>query len=386
MNALQRISVYFLVTLTLLFSGNSLAQQAAGNGNEITLASTVLGEDRVVSVSLPPGYESGDQKYPVLYLLDGRVHEQHANAAVEFLSRYSLVPQMIVVAVYNVDRTRDFSPVHDPSMPTSGGADKFLGFVADELLPYVAANYRTSGYKVIMGHSFGGVFITYALLEKPELFDAYISVSPFLQYAGNHVVKEAAVKLRASYEDTKQFYMTVGDEPDYIAPQEEFYSLAKEKSGQAIAIEYVKMGAENHASIPYLSLFNGLRYVFSDWLVPEEIVSQGLAVIDAHFRKVSDKYGLETHAPEGLLNRLGYALLANGDIEDAIGIFTENTRRYPQSSNVYDSLGDALEASGQLELAKKSYAKAVELAKAQNHVNMAIYQANLERVSGKLTD
>ncbi len=386
MNALRYIPVFFLVSLILYFPGNSMAQQGAGTAGETTLVSAALGEERVISISLPPDYASSGLRYPVLYLLDGRVHEQHANSAVEFLARYSQIPPMIVVAVYNVDRTRDFSPVHDAGMPTSGGASKFLEYVADELVPHIAANYRTSGFEVIMGHSFGGVFITYALLEKPELFDAYISVSPFLQFAGRHVVTQAATKLKPVYETPKRFYMTVGDEPDYFVPQEEFHSLLKQKSGQAIAVEYVKMGAEDHSSIPYISLFNGLRYVFSDWRLPDEVINQGLLAIDNHFQRISEKYGLETHAPENLLNQLGYTLLANGDIEQAIGVFTENTRRYPQSANVYDSLGDALQANGQLDLARDSYARACELAKAGNHMNLAIFQANLAKVSGKETD
>jgi predicted alpha/beta superfamily hydrolase len=378
MRILRSISAVSLVISTLLFSANAFPQQAT----EVTLASSVLGEDREVSVTLPPGYATGNLKYPVLYLLDGRTHEQHGNAAAEFLSRYGLVPPMILVAVYNVDRTRDFSPVHDASMPTSGGAAKFLHFLANELAPYVDANYRASGFTVVMGHSFGGTFISYALLEKPELFDGYISVSPFLQYADNHVVNEAATKLKPAYDSDKRIYVTVGDEPDYLAPLEAFHSLVKEKSGQAIAIEYVKMPAENHASAPYLSLFNGLRYVFSDWRLPDEVLNLGLAAIDAHYRDISDKYGLETHAPENLLNRLGYTYLANGEIDRAIATFTENTNRFPQSANVYDSLGDAYEASGQPGLAKESYAKAVKLAEAQGHANTAIFQANLDRVSG----
>lgn len=336
----------------------------------------------MVSITLPAGYETGKQKYPVLYLLDGRSHEQHADAASEFLSRYGVIPQMIVVAIYNIDRTRDFSPVHDATMPTSGGASKFLGFVADELVPHIAANYRTSGFSVIMGHSFGGVFITYALLERPELFDGYISVSPFLQYADQYMVKEAATKLKPSYDSAKRMYLSVGDEPDYFVPLEAFHSLVKEKSSQSIAIEYVKLGAEDHASAPYLSLFNGLRYVFSSWQMPQEAFNQGLAAIDAHHEKISRLYGTGSTAPENQLNRLGYTLLGNGDVEEAIAVFTENTNRFPASPNVYDSLGDALKANGQFELARQSYAKAYELAESQDHVNTAIYKANMESVSG----
>ncbi|MGD9265748.1 MAG: alpha/beta hydrolase-fold protein, partial [Lysobacterales bacterium] len=239
------------------------------------------------------------------------------------------------------------------------------------------------GYNVVMGHSAGGVFITYALLEKPELFDAYISVSPYLQFADHHVVKEAAAKLKPDYDSAKRMYLTVGDEPDYLVPLDKFNALVREKSGQAVAIEYVRMGAENHASAPYLSLFNGLRWLFSDWPLPQETFNRGLAAIDAHYEKISRLYGTGSTAPENQLNLLGYTLMANGDTAKAIEVFTENTRRFPASPNVYDSLGDALKTDGQIELARQSYAKAVELAEAQGHVSTAVFKANLESVSGQ---
>ena len=87
MNALRYIPVFFLVSLILYFPGNSMAQQGAGTAGETTLVSAALGEERVISISLPPEYASSGLRYPVLYLLDGRVHEQHANSAVEFLAR-----------------------------------------------------------------------------------------------------------------------------------------------------------------------------------------------------------------------------------------------------------------------------------------------------------
>ena len=141
------------------------------------------------------------------------------------------------------------------------------------------------------------------------------------------------------------------------------------------------MDGENHASIPYPSLFAGLRYVFADWVLPQEALQQGLAAIDAHYARISYKYGFATTVSENTLNQLGYALLGDGDTGGAIEAFTENTRRYPHSANVYDSLGDAYERAGNLELARDNYSKACERAKTQGHANLPIYQANLERVS-----
>lgn len=122
-------------------------------GKKETIESEILGEQRVINVYLPPNYENSNLNYPVLYLLDGGAHFLHGSASSQFLSRNGLIPQMIVVGILNVDRNRDFSPTHEERIPTSGGADNFLNFLNDELVPFVDEKYRTSEFNVLMGHS-----------------------------------------------------------------------------------------------------------------------------------------------------------------------------------------------------------------------------------------
>lgn len=64
---------------------------------------------------------------------------------------------------------------------------------------------------------------------------------------------------------------------------------------------------------------------------------------------------------EPVLNTLGYDLLRNKKVKEAIEIFKLNVEMFPQSSNVYDSLGDAYMRNGDKELAIKNYEKSLEL-------------------------
>jgi len=64
---------------------------------------------------------------------------------------------------------------------------------------------------------------------------------------------------------------------------------------------------------------------------------------------------------EGLLNGLGYQLLYSGQEQDAILVFRRNVEVYPQSSNVYDSLGEAYVKIGQKDLAIQNYEKSLQL-------------------------
>lgn len=84
------------------------------------------------------------------------------------------------------------------------------------------------------------------------------------------------------------------------------------------------------------------------------------------------------------LNTLGYELLRENNTEAAIRLFERNVEAWPEAPNPYDSLGEAYEAAGRNEDARRSYARAVELAGAQGHPNLESFRANLERVKGKL--
>jgi len=366
--------------LGLTFVVQAQEEQTFSRNQESVITSDILDEDREISVYLPDNYRDSEAKYPVLYLLDGGTHLQHASGAADFLSRQGIVPDIIVVAIHNIDRSRDFSPVHVDNIPTSGGAEKFLGFLSEELVPYMDESYRTAGFNILLGHSFGGTFIGYTLLAEPDLFDAYLAVSPYLMYADNLVVNQASEKL-VPFADTKYFYMTIGDENGYFEALEKYSSIMQEKAGESVEFKYVKMPEENHATTPYLTVFSGLKFIFSGWSLPPGMMQGDLDAIDDHYKKVSDKYGIETATPELVINALGYRSLQAEDYESAITVFKQNVERYPGSANVYDSLGEAYENNGEAELAAKNYAKAVELGQQSGDFNLPVYKTNLRRVS-----
>ena len=84
-------------------------------GERIKLHSELLNEDRTILVSLPPAYEQGRLRCPVVYLLDGDTHFLQTVATTRFLAAGGMSPEMIVVAVMNIDRNRDFTPA--PAVP-----------------------------------------------------------------------------------------------------------------------------------------------------------------------------------------------------------------------------------------------------------------------------
>jgi tetratricopeptide (TPR) repeat protein len=89
--------------------------------------------------------------------------------------------------------------------------------------------------------------------------------------------------------------------------------------------------------------------------------SQGVNTAVQYFHKKREAEPDIILFEEREMNALGYKFLQNGKIKDAIELFKLNTIAYPNSSNTYDSLGEAYLADGQKELAIKNYEKSLEL-------------------------
>ncbi len=357
-------------------------------GESFSIHSSVLGEDRPLLVYTPAGYDGSGATYPVMYLLDGDVHFHHTTGIIDFLARNGHMPQMIVVAVPNTDRTRDLTPVTTTDtanrFPTAGGAENFLSFLVDELVPYVDGNYRTAPYSILVGHSFGGLFAVYALLERPDAFDAYVSISPSLWWNDGAMIAEAEAFF-ADNADTNGFlFMTMGDEGgQMLAGAWEFAAVLEEMAPESFDWEFALMEEETHGSIPHRTTYRALERLYDGWRIPDfgRLAEEGgLEAFDAHYAGLSSKYGYEIVTPENIVNQLGYWYLGQERVPEAIATFKRNVEVYPGSANVYDSLGDGYDAAGDLVMAEQNYARAVELAEATDHPNLGVYRANLERI------
>jgi tetratricopeptide (TPR) repeat protein len=144
------------------------------------------------------------------------------------------------------------------------------------------------------------------------------------------------------------------------------------------------MEEEDHGSIPHRTVYNALETLYSGWRISFQDTSmQKIEVLKKHFETLSEKYGYQIPIPESLINILGYIFLGQEKVEEAIKVFTFNVKSYPNSANVYDSLGEAYENNNQLELAKKNYETACRLAKKNQDPSLETFKKNLERIVKK---
>ena len=364
-------------------------------GETIQIQSKVMGEERTILVSTPPGYDQSSERFPVLYMTDGGAHLTHTRGTVDFLARNGLMRQVIIVGVNNTDRARDLSPTgvtFDRSTgtwrddPTRGGASKFLDFFSDELFPWVDENYRTVPFRIFSGHSFGGLFALNAFFTRPDLFPVVLALSPSLRWDDELPLRQAHSFFKDRSEVKAMLFVAMANEeegdprPNLL---DRFEEALEDSEAKGFEWEVKRLPDENHGSVTLRAQYWGLRKAFESWNPPRDPetgrFAGGIKGLKAHFAGLSERHGFTVIPSEVQVNAIGYQALGNDDSEGAIKTFRYNLELYPDSANVYDSLAEALENAGKLDEALLNYTAAVNTAKRVGDQRLEIFKANLDR-------
>src|SRR5690348_8506912 len=142
------------------------------NSEVQTMKSSSTGRTYDLYIHKPAGFDKNkDQKYPVLYLLDGQWDFKLLDSVVGGLVYDKWMPDIVIVGItYNGDhpnydelRAMDYTPTPG-DRKGSGDAPKFLNFMKTELIPFMEKNYRGDPTRRILGGtSFGGLFTLYTM-------------------------------------------------------------------------------------------------------------------------------------------------------------------------------------------------------------------------------
>lgn len=142
-----------------------------------------LGNQRDITVWLPPSYETSERRYPVIYMHDGQnlfdavpsyAGEWQVDEAMMALSSEGI--EAIIVGIPNMQdaRVSEYSPY--PSVVAeqlNGRGADYIAFLAKTLKPMIDADFRTlpdASNTGIAGSSMGGLISIYGLLERPDVF------------------------------------------------------------------------------------------------------------------------------------------------------------------------------------------------------------------------
>lgn len=206
-------------------------QKEEFNPNQVksfSIQSTSNGANYSIKVALPDNYDPTTNTYATMYVLDGEVDFDFvANQSKEISNQFSTLNVLVVSIGYGNDRALDYTP--SKANEGGGGAEKFMHFIKDELIPKMETDYGadTSREKrIILGHSFGGLFGSYAYTNFNRVFGNYLLLSPSLWY-DNEIILKLEQENRDMNMNSKQLvFMGLGgleNSGRMMAPFEAFY-------------------------------------------------------------------------------------------------------------------------------------------------------------------
>lgn len=385
------------IFLFSLLSVCTLAQRSTEPikiGEKHLLYSDILDEERTLLIYTPENYSDSTRTFPVMYLLDGYGNFHHTTACVRFLAKNGRIPEMIVIGIPNTeDRTHDLTPPITSggnSFPTAGGADSMLTFINKEVKLYVQSALRVNGYEMLVGHSFGGLFAIHVLTHSPGSFDSYLAISPSLWWDNQYLVKEQINTFLKENNDMKgHLYITMGNEGNtMVGGAWKLIALLEEKGPPELRWEFNRMPDQTHGSIPHLSTYHGLEFIFSEWNIynsEEQFAVGGGVAIAKYEDNVLDLYGFTHNLEEGHFYRLSKKTLEEGNPDIAISILQRGAMHYPDSWKIHALLGIAYEQTKQNKKAINHLKKALAINNKDKQSMVALQRLG-EDVSDYLPD
>jgi len=295
--------------------------------------SVSLNEDRSISVSLPADYNRNNNKYPVLYLLDGEYIFNYARGTVDFLTNdFGYLPEMIVVSIPNTDRNRDLFVTLNPDH----GYVNFVNFLQNEVFTFVSEAYRVNDFRILYGWSSGSGICSYLLTTEPNLVDAFILSGSGIGKRFEALMKE---KITKDYFDHIT-YLYVNTEEGFRKPYLERFSMLMDSLHPNNLKYKFEVLEQSHVDVLQTGLDKGLKFIFNDFYIPEEKSKLGIDEVKTYYRELEDKYNFEFSIPMGAINEIAGILYYNEKKNDAFELLIYGHGLYPFSATLHGSIAE----------------------------------------------
>lgn len=240
-------------------------------GATFKITSSVLKADRELNVWLPPGYEEGKKKYPVLYVIDGGLDQDFLH--ISGLSQLAVINNnyhpLIVVGIKTENRIDELTqkpvdPRYVRTPPRGGKSELFMDYISQEVIPFVEGKYRVNDRRAVVGESLGGLFIAEVFLRRPAMFTDYICVSPSLWWDDRALAKDAKALLANHDDQPRQLYLTMADEGGTMqSGLDTVMAAIKENKPAGLKWSYMdRRKTETHSTIYHGAAHDALRSIF----------------------------------------------------------------------------------------------------------------------------
>ena len=215
-----------------------------------------VGDDYTIYVHIPPGYDTTKIKYPTLYLTDGDWDKNVASNSFNMLRQDYVTREAVIVAIGYGERTNQRNRDLEPKT----GAPKFLAFIEKEVIPFIESKYRVTDDRTLSGYSYGGTFATYALFNRPGLFNTVCIGAPGFS---DNLVPEAQKYFSANKDLKARIFIGVGSyEHETVNNVMQFKDYLLKQNCKDLEIETRITPNASHGAAKPPVIQNGIEFAF----------------------------------------------------------------------------------------------------------------------------
>ncbi len=292
---------------TLLFITCSFAQPIT-IGQRINFDSKILKQNREFLIYTPASYNHNSaETFPVLYLVDADYNFHYLTGLIELLSSVSAnIPEMIVVGISGKGTTTYRNQSKPPfKTKDKGSADVIMKFLNTEVIPYIDSNYKTNGYRILAGHSIGGLFTTYAMLHHNNQFNTFIAVSPSLWWE-DELVKKNTLKYfkKNKPKINTNYYLSLADEKGMGVHG--FVEMMQYNAPRDLKMKFKHFPDETHGSVGLPTYRWALQDLFATYK-PKGGSFKDAKAVEVYYNLMKKKYKTPFHISAGFMRNTTYA-------------------------------------------------------------------------------
>ena len=328
----------------------ALTTSPPGETRVVRIPSKILGEERVVHVSLPLNYGVARRRYETTYLLDGHVRQffditvaaAGYDVVADLQHDYATPPQ-IVVGVDQIDRGADLGR----------NQELFTRFLVEELIPYIDREFRTNRYRTLIGHSLGGRFALMTFCRAPGVFPAVIAISAGGRdsTSADAVTRCLSTAFNAPGTALRQLVLSAGDqEPRVIQGMERLRDFLRANAPPHWRWTTIEGAGLGHTDTPMATIPPGIRFIHdkSVWEMPRGLadsvqfgrVADPERAVDAFYSNLSARVGVPMTPSLKWMLAPTRVLIQRGDSADAERAIRQLIAAYPEDLEAYGMASD----------------------------------------------
>ncbi|MFC2124859.1 alpha/beta hydrolase-fold protein [Bacteroidota bacterium] len=346
----------FIFLILIILSHISFSQETNKKdlsvGDEYFFASENLNRKLKVFIGLPKDYHKSNCTYPVHYVLDGQIIFPFFYGTADILSRGD-IPESIVVGIQSVNRGYYFKP--------GDGANEFIDFLSEELIPFINKNYRTNEFRSICGHSTTGAFILNSILYHPNLFDMYFAGAP---YHSRMLLEKDPATLISNYDKNKYLYVFYGleDNDKEKADWDSLRVIIEKMKNEKLSLVNKEYENEDHYSVIYRYIPDGLKEAFKGWKYqPDQGEEFTLSGLEKYRETQKGRFNVSFNYGDRYFIDEAMSMLRKGEKEKIIALMKYGLSYHPNSVILHNIIAVEYENTGKLDLAKIHYRRMLEI-------------------------